>query len=90
MIGPPAGVRVLMATRPVDFRKGADSLAALVQTQLGHEPFVIAKIERSRALAEFVAHMTKLNRGRAFYASPERLGEYVLVDFVGRRTKHVA
>lgn len=39
MIGPPAGVRVLMATRPVDFRKGADSLAAVVQTQLGHEPF---------------------------------------------------
>ncbi len=46
-------------------------------------------LERSRALAEFVAHMTRLNRGRAFYASPERLGEYVLVDFVNRRTKHV-
>ncbi|HEX7346032.1 MAG TPA: VWA domain-containing protein, partial [Candidatus Limnocylindrales bacterium] len=46
-------------------------------------------LERSRALAEFVAHMTKLNRGRAFYATPERLGEYVLVDFVGRRTKNV-
>jgi uncharacterized protein with von Willebrand factor type A (vWA) domain len=47
-------------------------------------------LERSRALAEFVAHMTKLNRGRAFYASPERLGEYVLVDFVGRRSKRVS
>ena len=46
-------------------------------------------LERSRALADFVAHMTRLNRGRAFYASPERLGEYVLVDFVNRRTKHV-
>jgi uncharacterized protein with von Willebrand factor type A (vWA) domain len=46
-------------------------------------------LERSRALAEFVAHMTKLNRGRAFYATPERLGEYVLVDFVGRRTRTV-
>ncbi len=47
-------------------------------------------LERSRALAEFVAHMTKLNRGRAFYATPERLGEYVLVDFVGRRSKWVS
>ena len=47
-------------------------------------------LERSRALAEFVAHMTRLNRGRAFYATPERLGEYVLVDFVGRRSKHVS
>ena len=26
---PPAGVRVLIATRPVDFRRGADSLAAI-------------------------------------------------------------
>ena len=47
-------------------------------------------LERSRALAEFVAHLTRLNRGRAFYASPENLGEYVLVDFVNRRTKHVS
>jgi uncharacterized protein with von Willebrand factor type A (vWA) domain len=46
-------------------------------------------LERSRALAEFVALMTRLNRGRAFYATPEHLGEYVLVDFVSRRTKHV-
>ena len=30
MIGPGAGARVMVATRPVDFRKGADSLAALV------------------------------------------------------------
>ncbi len=43
-------------------------------------------LERSRALTEFVDRMTALNRGRAFYATPERLGEYVLVDFVGRRT----
>ena len=43
-------------------------------------------LERSRALTEFVALVTRLNRGRAFYATPERLGEYVLVDFVSRRT----
>jgi uncharacterized protein with von Willebrand factor type A (vWA) domain len=47
-------------------------------------------LERSRALAEFVALVTRLNRGRAFYATPERLGEYVLVDFVARRSKVVA
>ncbi len=47
-------------------------------------------LERSRALAEFVALMTRLNRGRAFYATPERLGEYVLVDFVGRRSRRVS
>ena len=36
---PPAGVRVLIATRPVDFRRGADSLAAMVQSGLGQDPF---------------------------------------------------
>jgi uncharacterized protein with von Willebrand factor type A (vWA) domain len=46
-------------------------------------------LERSRALAEFVALMTRMNRGRAFYATPERLGEYVLVDFVSNRTRGV-
>ena len=44
-------------------------------------------LERSRALAEFVALVTRMNRGRALYATPERLGEYVLVDFVANRTR---
>jgi hypothetical protein len=29
-------MRVLVATKPVDFRRGGDSLAALVREQLGH------------------------------------------------------
>jgi len=39
MIGPGVGARVMMATRPVDFRKGADSLAALVGVQYGGDPY---------------------------------------------------
>jgi transposase len=39
MISLPAGVRVLVATRPVDFRKGADGLAALVRETLRLDPF---------------------------------------------------
>ena len=39
MITPPAGARVLLATRPVDFRKGAHSLAALAAEVLGADPF---------------------------------------------------
>jgi transposase len=39
MITVPAGVRVLIATRPVDFRKGADGLVALVREALGEDPF---------------------------------------------------
>jgi transposase len=29
----------MVATKPVDFRKGADGLAALVREQLRHDPF---------------------------------------------------
>jgi len=40
-------------------------------------------------LIDFVEQMTKINRGRAFYATPERLGEYILVDYVGNKRKQV-
>ena len=39
MIAALAGVKDMVATRPVDFRKGADGLAALVREQLRHDPF---------------------------------------------------
>ena len=38
MIAPPAGARILLATKPVDFRKGAHSLAALAAEALGADP----------------------------------------------------
>ncbi|MBP0661701.1 IS66 family insertion sequence element accessory protein TnpB, partial [Mycobacterium tuberculosis] len=39
MIGPSGTVRVMVATRPVDFRKGAEGLAALVREAMGADPF---------------------------------------------------
>ena len=39
MILIPPGVRILLATQPVDFRRGMDSLAALVQQALRADPF---------------------------------------------------
>lgn len=39
MIGPSGGVRVLVATKPVDFRKGAEGLVALVRDAIGADPF---------------------------------------------------
>lgn len=36
---PGSQVRVMMATKPVDFRKGMDGLAALVKEQLRADPF---------------------------------------------------
>lgn len=39
-------------------------------------------LESNHHLVQFVNHMTRLNRGRAFFISPDRLGDYVLVDYV--------
>ena len=39
MIGLSGTVRVLVATRPVDFRKGAEGLAALVRDVMDSDPF---------------------------------------------------
>jgi transposase len=39
VIGPTGAVRVLVATKPVDFRKGAEGLAALVRETMGSDPF---------------------------------------------------
>ena len=39
MITLPAGARILLASQPVDFRKGAHSLAALAAEVLSEDPF---------------------------------------------------
>jgi len=44
-------------------------------------------LEQSRLLTAFVEQMAKINRGRAFFATPERLGEYVLVDYVANKRR---
>lgn len=39
MIGPSGAVRVMVATKPVDFRKGMEGLAALVRESMRADPF---------------------------------------------------
>jgi transposase len=39
MMLPVNGLRILVATKPVDFRKGHDGLAALVSNEIGRNPF---------------------------------------------------
>jgi transposase len=38
MLTPPNGVAIFVATKPVDFRKGAESLAVLARETLGCDP----------------------------------------------------
>jgi len=51
-------------------------------------------LDATQHLQRFIEKLTELNRGRAFFTTPETLGDYVLVDFIehkrqmlrGRRT----
>jgi uncharacterized protein with von Willebrand factor type A (vWA) domain len=42
-------------------------------------------LDESPYLQDFVRRMMKMNRGRAFFTSPDTLGDYVLVDFLEHR-----
>jgi uncharacterized protein with von Willebrand factor type A (vWA) domain len=42
-------------------------------------------LDASGYLKAFVEKLTQLNRGRAFFTTPETLGDYVLVDFIEQR-----
>ena len=44
-------------------------------------------LERSSYLTRFVEDMARINHGRAFFAAADRLGEYVVVDFVRSRRR---
>ena len=39
MLVSPGPIRVVLATKPVDFRRGANGFAALVKEQFGFDPF---------------------------------------------------
>jgi uncharacterized protein with von Willebrand factor type A (vWA) domain len=46
-------------------------------------------LDSGEGLEQFVQEMTELNRGRAFYAEPDRLGEYILVDYVQQKRRRI-
>lgn len=46
-------------------------------------------LDDSIGLRAFVERMTRINRGRALYSRPDRLGEYLLVDYLGKKRKRV-
>ena len=42
-------------------------------------------LDATSYLRDFIEKLTKLNRGRAFFTTPETLGDYVLVDFIEQK-----
>ncbi len=46
-------------------------------------------LDRNYYLKEFVNQIAKMNKGRVFYSTPEKLGEYILVDYVSQKRKRL-
>ncbi len=42
-----------------------------------------------RFQGDFVARMARMNKGRVFYTSADRLGEYLLVDYISNKQKKI-
>ena len=49
----------------------------------------IFMLETSHYLLDFVDRLTRTNRGRALYTTPDKLGQYVLVDYLTNRKRRV-
>jgi Ca-activated chloride channel homolog len=78
--------------------KNAFGLDPLVVTQTMEE---VAKCKRAGilintfmlasdySLVHFVQKITELCRGKAYFTTPFTLGQYLLMDYVGRKTRHI-
>lgn len=47
-------------------------------------------LDRNHYLKEFVNQVARINKGRVFYTTPEKLGEYILVDYVAAKKKRLS
>jgi uncharacterized protein with von Willebrand factor type A (vWA) domain len=52
-------------------------------------PITTFMITSDPYLKQFVARLTELNKGRAYFTSPDKLGEFVLWDFMANRRKRL-
>ena len=47
-------------------------------------------LDRSYYLIQFIDQLTRLNKGRAFYTSSEKLGQYVIVDYIRNKRRRIS
>ena len=62
-------------------------VAACRKSNIMINTFMLA---RDRALVEFVKRMSEISRGKAYFTNTMSLGQFVLMDFLRKKTKHVS
>jgi len=86
IIGQGGSVRVFVATRPVDFRKGIDGLALAVQEMLGHDPFCGACVMLCVQKSRFNCIKMRLQEGTSSLMNCQRLESITSEHGPSRRT----
>ncbi|GMU39726.1 MAG: hypothetical protein AMXMBFR23_05920 [Chloroflexota bacterium] len=71
---------------PVTIRETLKQVKRVTQQGVTINTFML---DRNYYLKEFVNQLAKINGGRVFYTTPDRLGEYLLVDYVQHKRKKV-
>ncbi len=52
-------------------------------------PVTTFMLTEDPVLVDFVEEFTEANRGRAYYTAPDKLGSFLLVDFLKNRRRRV-
>ena len=71
---------------PVTIRETLKAVKRVTKQDITINTFML---DRNYYLKEFVNQLAKINGGRVFYTTPDRLGEYILVDYVQHKRKHI-
>ncbi len=69
---------------PITIRETLKEVKRCTQKNITINTFML---DRNYYLKEFVNQIAKMNKGRVFYTTPERLGQYILVDYVAQKKK---
>lgn len=72
---------------PITIRETLKEVKRCTQKGITINTFML---DRNYYLKEFVNQVAKINKGRVFYTTPDKLGEYILVDYVAQKKKVLA
>ncbi len=71
---------------PITIRETLKEVKRCTQKDIVINTFML---DRNYYLKEFVNQVARLNKGRVFYTTPDKLGQYILVDYVASKKKTV-
>ena len=72
---------------PITIRETLKEVKRCTQKRITINTFML---DRNYYLQAFANQVARINKGRVFYPTPDKLGEYILVDYVASKRKKLA